>query len=129
MKASHSTPEIQAFGQSVTGIDRLFRGFADPVRLRILNVLAAGNLCVGDVVVILGLAQPAVSRHLAYLRRAGLVDVAREWRFARYRLSEPTNAVHGNLLNCVRSCLVGIPSLERERAAASVLARDADKCI
>ncbi|HEY7569516.1 MAG TPA: metalloregulator ArsR/SmtB family transcription factor, partial [Gemmatimonadaceae bacterium] len=47
-------------------LDRLFRGFADPTRLRVLNVLAAGELCVCDIVEILGLPQPTVSRHLAY---------------------------------------------------------------
>ena len=117
--------EIQAVVQSVPSIDLLFRGFADPVRLRILNVLAAGDLCVGDIVNLLALPQPAVSRHLAYLRRAGLVEVSREWRFARYRLLEPQSAVHNNLLSCVRSCFVGIPSLDRERAAASLLTEDA----
>ena len=117
--------EIQDVAQSVPSIDRLFRGFGDPVRLRIMNVLAAGDLCVRDIVNVLGLPQPAVSRHLAYLRRAGLVDVSREWRFAHYRLSEPQNDVHNNLLSCVRSCFVGIPSLDRERAAASLLTEGA----
>lgn len=97
----------------------LFRGFADETRLRILNLLAAGELCVSDIVDILSLPQSTVSRHLAYLRRAGLVEATRELKFAHYRLAEPTHTVHRNLVKCVRSCFTGIRSLDRERALAA----------
>lgn len=111
-------------------LDALFKGFADPTRLRVLNLLVAGELCVCDIVEILDLPQPAVSRHLAYLRRMGLVDATREWKFAHYRLAEPRNAVHRNLMNCVRSCFTGVTLLdsERARAVASVAARRAAPC-
>jgi ArsR family transcriptional regulator len=79
-------------------------------------VLAAGELCVGDIVDVLGLPQPAVSRHLGYLRRSGLVEATREWNVVRYRLADATHPVHQNLLDCVRSCFRGIRSLDRERA-------------
>lgn len=105
-------------------LDALFKGFADPTRLRVLNALAAGELCVCDLVELLGLAQPAVSRHLAYLRRMGLVEATREWKFAHYRLAEPANAVHRNLIACVRGCFTGVPSLDAERAAAVVRVRE-----
>ena len=49
----------------VADLDLLFKGFADPTRIRILSVLAAGELCVCDIVELLGLPQPTVSRHLA----------------------------------------------------------------
>lgn len=104
--------------RAVADLDTLFRGFADETRLRILNLLAAGELCVSDIVEILGLPQSTVSRHLAYLRRAGLVEATRELKFADYRLTKPVHPVHRNLLNCVRSCFTGIASLDRERAAA-----------
>lgn len=107
----------------IDDLDALFKGFADPTRLRILSALAAGELCVCDLVELLGMPQPAVSRHLAYLRRMGLVTATREWKFAHYRLAEPRNAVHGNLIACVRSCFAGVPSLDAERAAAAVLVR------
>lgn len=115
---------------SVDVLDSLFRGFADPTRLRLLNVLAAGELCVCDLVELLGLPQPAVSRHLAYLRRSGLVEVTRDWKFAHYRLAQPASAVHANLVACVRSCFRGIASLDAERARAEVRVRerDADPC-
>ena len=100
-------------------LDDLFKGFADPTRLRVLNALAAGELCVCDLVELLGLAQPAVSRHLAYLRRMRLVEATRDWKFAHYRLAEPSNAVHRNLIACVRGCFTGVPALDAERAAAT----------
>jgi len=102
----------------VSDLETLFSGFADPTRLRILNLLAAGELCVCDLVDILELPQPLVSRHLAYLRRTGLVEVTRESKYAHYRLAEPAHPVHRNLVNCVRSCFTGIKSLDRERARA-----------
>ena len=115
---------------TVDDLDAAFKGFADPTRIRILSVLVAGELCVCDIVDILGLPQPMVSRHLAYLRRMGLVEATREWKFAHYRLAEPEHAVHQNLINCVRTCFRGIKSLDRERvrAEARVKARATDPC-
>lgn len=104
----------------LTDLDDLFKGFADPTRIRVLNVLVAGELCVCDIVEILSLPQPAVSRHLAYLRRAGLVEATREWKFAHYRLAEPRNSVHRNLINCVRSCFTGVAILDTERTRATL---------
>ena len=51
----------------------LFKAFADPVRLRLLNLLAEGEVCVCHLHEALGLPQSTVSRHLAYLRKRGLV--------------------------------------------------------
>lgn len=115
---------------AVADLDDLFKGFADPTRLRILSGLAAGELCVCDVVDLLELPQPLISRHLAYLRRTGLVEVTRESKFAYYRLAKPTNPVHGSLINCVRSCFLGIESLDRERrrAEARVCEREEEPC-
>jgi ArsR family transcriptional regulator len=112
---------------TVADLDLLFRGFADPTRLRIMNLLAGGELCVRDVVEVLGLPQPTVSRHLAYLRRAGLVEATREWNLVRYRLADPNHPVHQNLIACVRDCFRGIRSLDRERAQAAELARKRER--
>src|SRR5687767_9796453 len=97
-----SVPTAQSTA-TLEDLDSVFKGFADPTRIRILSLLAAGELCVCDVVDILRLPQPTVSRHLGYLRRTGLVEVTREAKFAHYRLAEPDNAVHQNLINCVRT--------------------------
>jgi ArsR family transcriptional regulator len=111
-------PKRGAAAPAVGGLETLYRGFADATRIRILNLLAAGELCVCDVVALLRLPQPTVSRHLAYLRRAGLVEARRGWKFAHYRLASPRHSVHRNMINCVRSCFAGVPSLDRERRAA-----------
>jgi len=103
----------------IDDIDALFSAFADPTRIRILNVLAAGELCVCDILDILGLPQPTVSRHLAVLRNVALVEVTRDWKYAYYRLALPANAIHRNLIGCVRSRFTGIKSLESERHAAA----------
>lgn len=103
---------------TIEDLDEIFKGFADPTRIRILSVLAAGELCVCDIVDILRLPQPTVSRHLAYLRRMRLVEATRELKFAHYRLAEPEHSVHQNLINCVRTCFRGIASLDRERVQA-----------
>lgn len=103
---------------ALTDLDALFKGFADATRIRILNVLAGGELCVCDIVSLLRLSQPTVSRHLAYLRRTGLVEARPELKFTYYNLTEPQDVVHRNLIACVRSCFRGIGSLDRERSAA-----------
>ena len=68
-------------------VDLLFRAFADRTRLRILHMLADGELCVCDIVGVLGVPQPKASRHLAYLRRAGLVTARKEGLWSYYRLA------------------------------------------
>lgn len=130
MPLASSLPVLTESPATVVVLDKLFKGFADPTRIRILSLLAAGELCVCDIVEILGLPQPTVSRHLAYLRRSGLVEATREWKFAHYRLTEPENAVHRNLVACVRSCFTGIQALddERARAEARVHERENDPC-
>lgn len=109
---------------TIADLDLLFRGFADPTRIRILNLLVAGELCVCDLVELLDLPQSTVSRHLRYLHRAGLVEVARDWKFAHYRLAEPDLAVHRTLLGCVRTCFRGIAQLDRERSRAEAKVRE-----
>jgi ArsR family transcriptional regulator len=130
MCINESAAVSPAIAPAVAKLDALFKAFADPTRLRILNALAAGELCVCDIVDLLDLPQSNVSRHLAALRHAGLVEVVRWQQFAHYRLSAPDHPVHRTLLNCVRSCFKGIESLDDERAAAEarVTAREADPC-
>jgi ArsR family transcriptional regulator len=71
----------------MTQLAKLFRALADANRLRILNVLTRRPLCVCDMQSILGLSQPFISRHLAYLRRAGLVRDRREGMRVVYSLA------------------------------------------
>lgn len=104
---------------ALADVDARFKCIADPTRLRILNLLSVGELCVCDVVEILALPQPTVSRHLGQLRRIGLVAATREWKFAHYRLSPALDAVHASILACVDAAMRTVPSLAIERAEAA----------
>jgi ArsR family transcriptional regulator len=93
----------------------LFRAFADATRLRLLNLLLEREICVCDLCEILGEIQPKVSRHLAILRRAGLVRVRREGKRKFYALSMEKTALQQKLLRCVRSCLSEFELLAEDR--------------
>lgn len=79
----------------------LFRAFADPTRLRILSLLRGGELCVCHLLDILRLPQSTVSRHVAYLRRAGLVGAREDGTWNYYRLAAPASKLHRALLACL----------------------------
>src|SRR2546426_12010069 len=66
---------------------KLFRGFADPSRLAVLEALRAGPKCVSDVVKLTGLSQPNASAHLACLEDCGLVRKERRGKFVYYRMA------------------------------------------
>src|SRR5258708_23587412 len=70
-------------------VERVFRTLADTTRLRILHLLDEGPLCVGDLVSVLAVPQPTASRHLAYLRKSGLVLDERRGQWSFYRLPPP----------------------------------------
>ena len=72
-----------------------FNAVAEPRRREILDALAGGELAVGDLTELLGLAQPQVSKHLRVLREVGLVDVRDDGRRRLYRVNAaPLRAVH-----------------------------------
>jgi ArsR family transcriptional regulator len=107
-----------------TRVDVMFRAFSDPIRLRILHVLQDGELCVCDLVEILRLPQPTVSRHLSYLRRAGLVRAREERSWNFYTLVPGRTAVHRKLLECLRACDQDVPELAADtKRAGDVRAR------
>jgi len=70
----------------------LFAALSDRTRLRLLNLMDGREVCVCYFVEILGQSQPKISRHLAYLRRAGIVAARREGKWAHYRIVVPDNA-------------------------------------
>lgn len=78
-------------------LDRSFKALADPTRLRLVALLLEGESCVSDLVEVLSLPQPTVSRHLAHLRDAGLVAVDRDGAWAFYRLEAAGEAAAGTL--------------------------------
>ncbi len=66
-----------------------FRALADSTRLRIINLIGDHEVCVCFFVEILKTNQPKISRHLAYLRRAGIVAARREGIWMHYRIATP----------------------------------------
>lgn len=98
----------------------LFGAFANPTRLRLLNLLGAQKeVCVCDLCEVLDELQPKVSRHLAILREAELVNVRTEGKWKFYSLAQPPSALHRTLLGCVHRCLSEVDELaaDRERLA------------
>ena len=95
----------------VTNVNLLFRAFSDRTRLRILHLLREGEVCVGDLVKVLRVPQPTASRHLAYLRRAGLVQTRKSGLWAYYSLSPAKGRFHSSLLGCLGACFREVPEL------------------
>jgi ArsR family transcriptional regulator len=96
--------------------DVAFRACADRTRLRILGLLRGGELCVGDLMSILRVPQAKTSRHLAYLRRAGLVRCREQGLWSFYSLAPARDGFHRRLMRCVDAS--GIGETDRRRAAS-----------
>lgn len=79
--------------KALTELEGLFKALADETRLRILGLLLTGEVCVCHIHESLRISQPKASRHLAYLRRAGLVETRRDGLWVHYRLAESPNPI------------------------------------
>ena len=104
--------------------ETIFRALSDRTRLRILNLLQGGELCVCHLVAVLDVPQPTASRHLAYLRRAGLVVARKEGLWMHYRLVPPRSKSHEMLLRCLAQCFKeeGVFARDREKLSSRVAA-------
>ena len=105
--------------KQLTALETIFKALADATRLRIIGLLLAGEVCVCDIHDSLGLPQPKVSRHLAYLRRAGLVAARREGLWVHYRLAALTDPVMQALLDSVGHAVGHLASGSRDRKRLS----------
>ena len=83
---------------------KIFAALADETRLRILNLLNEGELCVCDIIKVLNEPQSKVSRHLAYLRGLGLLETRKDGLWVHYRLSKTASKIYAALLKTVSSC-------------------------
>ena len=92
-----------------------FRALADRTRLRLLNLMGGDEVCVCFFVEILKTNQPKISRHLAYLRRAGIVDARREGQWMHYRVVEPEDAGAAQVLKDMMSWLANDQEMQRDR--------------
>jgi ArsR family transcriptional regulator len=94
----------------------LFKALADPTRLRLINLIGDDEVCVCFFVEVLNINQPKISRHLAYLRRAGVVSGRREGKWIHYRLVEPPDPHAANIFREVRAALPNDPAMKSDRA-------------
>ena len=103
----------------------LYQALADATRLRILAILAdtpggpGGELCVCHLHASLGVSQPTTSRHLAYLRKAGLVAARRDGVWMHYRQVRPDDPVVGAVFDAALHALGHVDSTSRDRARAA----------
>src|SRR5947209_20071502 len=109
-------------------VDRMFRAFSDRTRLRVLHLLNAGETCVCDLQAVLRVPQPKVSRHLAYLRKAGLVTVRKEGLWCYYSLAPARDAFHQKLLDCLACCFTDVPELAGDAARVRRARRSGGCC-
>ena len=95
-------------------MESLFKALADATRLRILGLLLAGEVCVCDIHESLKIPQSRASRHLAYLRRAGLVETRREGLWVHYRMGKLADPVLAAIGDAVRHALTHIDTVHRD---------------
>lgn len=107
------------------GLELLFKALADNTRLRLINLLGDEELCVCSCVKVLNTNQPKISRHLAYLKRAGLVATRRDGKWTHYRLLEPTDRNVARILQELRQSLANNPQMQTDKARWSTHAANA----
>jgi ArsR family transcriptional regulator len=104
-----------ATAQSLDAAAGLIKALADPVRLRLLNLLTGNReVCVCHLHEALNLPQPTVSRHLSHLRRSGLVAGRKDGYWVYYRLAQPSSGLHWCLLGSVLTSLGNIETLRSD---------------
>jgi ArsR family transcriptional regulator, arsenate/arsenite/antimonite-responsive transcriptional repressor len=101
---------------------QLFAALADPTRLRLLNLMNGREVCVCYFVEILKQGQPKISRHLAYLRRAGIVEARREGKWMHYRIERLADKKAASILDAT------LKSFETDRKMEADLARLGQAC-
>ena len=94
----------------------LFRALSDRTRLRLINLMGEEGVCVGFFVEVLRTNQPKISRHLAYMRRAGLVAARREGKWMHYRVVAPPDERAARIFREVRAALSEDREMQSDRA-------------
>ena len=92
-----------------------FKALADKTRLRLLNLMGTDEVCVCFFVEVLKTNQPKISRHLAYLRRAGIVTTRRDGPWMHYRIAQPADADAARVLNETLTWLANDRDMQRDR--------------
>lgn len=100
---------------AVDHLEQAFKALSDKTRLRILALLGRNEVCVCHIHDSLGLPQSTVSRHLAYLRRAGLVAVRRDGVWMHYRVSPALDPVVRHVVTAAVDALTQVPTTNEDR--------------
>jgi len=95
-------------------METLFKALGDSTRLRILGLLLTGEVCVCDIHESLKIPQPKASRHLAYLRKVGLVDTRRAGLWIHYRLGRMSDPVLAAITDAVRHGLLHLDDVQKD---------------
>jgi ArsR family transcriptional regulator len=95
-------------------LDEFFAALADKTRLRLINLMRNGEVCVCFFAETLGTNNPKISRHLAYLKRAGLVVARRDGKWMHYRLSHPKNKEAAMLFDSLLETLSRDPEMKAD---------------
>jgi ArsR family transcriptional regulator len=95
-------------------LESTFKALADTTRLRILGLLLTGEVCVCHIHETLKISQPKASRHLAYLRKAGLVEARREGLWMHYRLAELPDPVQRSIAETVGHALMHVDAVTKD---------------
>jgi len=96
-------------------MELLFRALADRTRLRLLSLMGSDEVCVCYFVEVLNMHQPKISRHLAYMRNAGIVGARREGKWMHYRVVEPKDRRAAQVLRNIREWLASDREMQRDR--------------
>lgn len=97
-------------------LELIFKALADNTRLRLIHLLGDDELCVCSCVEVLRTNQPKISRHLAYLRRAGLVAARRDGKWTHYRLTQPSDIHLARIFSELRAKLANNPQMQSDKA-------------
>ena len=95
--------------------EQFFKALADHTRLRVIHLLGTDEVCVCSVVEALQISQPKISRHLAYLKRSGLVTARRDGKWMHYRIIEPPDSCAAEIFREVREGLSQNPQMKQDR--------------
>ena len=101
-------------------LESFFMALADKTRLRLLNLMRDGEICVCFFTEVLEESQPKISRHLAYLRNAGLVEARRDGKWMHYKIIDPTNQIAANILRETLASLQTQADLQQDYARLKV---------
>ena len=96
-------------------MELLFRALADRTRLRLLNLMGSDEVCVCYFVEVLRTNQPKISRHLAYLRKAGIVGARRQGKWMHYRVIQPADKTASRVLSNIQEWLASDREMQRDR--------------